>query len=122
MQVQHQTGSLLLTAKISRVVNQIEQLRIERSEGRAEAYALPVWQLMREQVNRSAEWRRANRRSRSGATIEIHTADPRRREENPRVMSRIVGIVERNPIVGDVILSIFEAAEESLAVAQSHAV
>src|SRR5579862_1000328 len=62
------------------------------------------------------------RRGRTGAAIEVHSANPLRRKEYPRVMCGAVRVVERNAVEVDIVVTVRKPAEVSLTLAKTDAV
>src|SRR5262249_36753651 len=77
---------------------------------------------MRHHIDRSTEIRRTDRRCRTWTAVEERLADELTREKCPRMVSRRIGIVERNTIEGHCVVAILETAEEGLAVSQARSV
>src|SRR5206468_5417668 len=79
-------------------------------------------QLAREEIDRSAIGRGPNGGRVSRGAVEVDAANPGRREEGPRVMRRIVCVVEGDAVEGDVVTAVSEATEVGLGVTKADAV
>src|SRR5579872_6219781 len=73
-------------------------------------------------MNRSAERRRPDRGSRSGAAVKIDTTDPLCGEECPGVMRRRIRVVKRYAVKIDVKIAVRKASEIGLALAEADSV
>ena len=121
VRVEHQPRPAAL-AEAAGVEVDVEQPGVERPvrhRGVEQAFAV---QRPRQQVDRAAVGRRPDGRRRSRAPLEHRRSDRLRGEERPRVVRRVVGVVERNPVVGHAVLAVLEATEERLGVAEARAV
>src|ERR1700676_3089367 len=100
----------------------VEETRVEGAVRGGPVELLLRLEVAGQQVDRSTEIGRAQRRGGPGAAIEDRSPDLRTRKERPRVMGGGVGVLERNAVEGHRVLTVREAAKEGLALAQTDAV
>src|ERR1043165_8931941 len=108
VRVNHQTRTAIF-AESARVEVDVEETRIERTVGQGAVEQLPGVQRAREQVDRSTEGGRADRRRGSRTAVEDRRTDGLCRKEDPGMVRRIVRVVEGDAVVGHAVEAVLEA-------------
>ncbi len=108
--------------ELTGIVVHLQQARVEGTVRSGRADVLTALHFRRQQVDRSAKIGGSEGRSFAGATVEIRSAQPLRREIRPGVMGGAVGVFKRNAVESHGVLAVLKAAKISFALAQADAV
>jgi hypothetical protein len=111
-----------VATKVAGVVLAIEEEGIEGAVGDAAADVLIGEEILRQEMDRTAEGRGSDSGGWAGAAVEVNAADPLRRKEGPGVVTGSIGVEERDAVEVDVEVAIGEAAEGCGALAEPDAV